>query len=76
MGDLPDNSKKIDNPRKKYFDYFIFNIVDYGVNCGLLHSGARCRALAQTIGNAQGLDINSPWSTKNHLQDLRLHRHH
>jgi hypothetical protein len=56
MGDLPDNSKKIDNPRKKYFDYFIFNIVDYGVNCGLLRSGARHRrALAQIIGNARGL---------------------
>jgi hypothetical protein len=38
-------------------------------------SGARRRALAQTIGNARGLDINSPRSTENHLQDLRLHRH-
>jgi hypothetical protein len=49
---------------KKYFDYFGFKIVDYGVNCGLPRSGARCRALAQTIGNARGLDINSPRSTK------------
>jgi hypothetical protein len=31
---------------EKYFDYFVFNIVDYGVNCGLLRSGARRRALA------------------------------
>jgi hypothetical protein len=34
----------------------------------LLRSGARCRALAQTIGNARGLDINSPRSTENHLK--------
>jgi hypothetical protein len=45
---------------EKYFDYFVFNIVDYGINCGLLRSGARHRALVQTIGNARGLDINSP----------------
>jgi hypothetical protein len=31
-------------------------------------SGARRRALAQTIGNARGLDINSPLSAKNHLK--------
>jgi hypothetical protein len=29
----------------------------------------------QTIGNARGLDINSPLSAKNNLQDLRFHRH-
>jgi hypothetical protein len=46
-----------DNSKKKYFD---FNIVDYiYVNCGLSRSGARRCALAQTIGNARGLDINS-----------------
>jgi hypothetical protein len=32
--------------RRKNFDYFVFNIVDYGVNYGLLRSGARRRALA------------------------------
>jgi hypothetical protein len=56
--------------RKKYFDYFVFNIVDYGVNCGLLRSGARRRALAQTIGNARGLDINSLLSAETHTQNL------
>jgi hypothetical protein len=61
--------------RRKYFDYFVFNIVDYSANCGLLRSGARRHALTQTIGNAQGLDINSPWSAENHPQYLRLHRH-
>jgi hypothetical protein len=45
------------------------------VGCTLPCSGARRHALAQNIGNAQGLDINSPRSTENHLQDLRLHRH-
>jgi hypothetical protein len=68
-----------DNPEKnisattrgKYFDYFVFNIV----NCGLPRSGARRRALAQTIGNARGLDINSPRSAENHLQGLQFHRH-
>jgi hypothetical protein len=44
---------------EKYFDYFVFNIIDYSVNCGLLRLGARRRELAQTIGNARGLDINS-----------------
>jgi hypothetical protein len=44
-----------DNPwRKKYFDNFVFIYV----NCGLLCSGARRRALTQTIGNARELDIN------------------
>jgi hypothetical protein len=62
--------------RSKYFDYFVFNIVDYDVNCSLPRSGARHRrALAQTIGNARGLDINSPLSTKIHTQDLRFRRH-
>jgi hypothetical protein len=55
-------------PGEKYFDYFVFNIVDCGVNCGLSRSGARHRALAQTIGNARGLDINSPRSAENHLK--------
>jgi hypothetical protein len=41
---------------RKILVYFVFNIVDYG----LLRSGARRRALAQTICNARGLDINSP----------------
>jgi hypothetical protein len=64
-----------DNLEKK-FDYFVFKIVDYiCVNCGLLCSGARHDALAQTIGNARGLDINSPRSAENHPQDLRFHRH-
>jgi hypothetical protein len=49
---------------EKDFDYFVFNIVDYGVNCGLLRSGAHHRALAQTISNARGLDINSPRSAE------------
>jgi hypothetical protein len=57
-----------DNLEKKYFDYFVFNIVDYGVNCGLSRSGAHHRVLAQTIGNARGLDINSPRSAENHLK--------
>jgi hypothetical protein len=57
--------------RKKYFDYFIFNIVNFGLPC----SGARRRALAQTISNACGLDINSSLSAEIHAQDLRLHRH-
>jgi hypothetical protein len=52
--------------RDKYFDYFVFNIFDYSVNCGLPRSGARRRALAQTIGNARGLDINSPLSAEAH----------
>jgi hypothetical protein len=60
---------------EKYFDYFVFNIVDCGVNCGLLRSGARSRAFAQTIGNARGLDINSPRSAEAHTQDLRFRRH-
>jgi hypothetical protein len=61
---------------KKYFDYFVFNIVDYiGVNCGLLRSGACRHALAQIIGNARGLDINSPLSAEVHTQDLRFRRH-
>jgi hypothetical protein len=56
---------------EKYFDYFVFNIVDYG----LPRSGAQRRALAQTIGNARGLDINSPLSAETHPQDLRFRRH-
>jgi hypothetical protein len=60
---------------EKYFGYFAFKIVDYGINYDLPRLGARRRALAQTIGNARRLDINSPRSAKNHLQDLRLHQH-
>jgi hypothetical protein len=41
----------------------------------LLRSGDRRRALAQTIGNARGLNINSPLSVEIHAQDLRLHQH-
>jgi hypothetical protein len=41
----------------------------------LLCSGARRRALTQTIDIARGLDINSSLSAENHLQDLQLHRH-
>jgi hypothetical protein len=61
--------------KEKYFDYFVFNIVDYSVNCGLLRSGARRYALAQIIGNARGLDINSPQGAGAHTQDLRLRRY-
>jgi hypothetical protein len=58
---------------EKYFD---FNIIDYVyVGCALPRSGARRRALAQTIGNARGLDINSPLRAEAHDQDPRLHRH-
>jgi hypothetical protein len=60
---------------EKYFDYFVFNIVDYGVNYGLLRSGVCRRALPQTIGNARGLDINSPLSMKAHTQDLWFSQH-
>jgi hypothetical protein len=79
-----DNSKKhistirrtVWTTQRKYFDYFVFNIVDYiCVNCALPRSGARHRALAQTIDNTRGLDINSPLSVEAHTQDLRLHRH-
>jgi hypothetical protein len=52
--------------RKKYFDYFVFKIVE----CGLPCSGARHHALAQTINNTRGFDINLPLSAENHLQDL------
>jgi hypothetical protein len=42
-------------PGEKYFGYF-----DYiRINNGLSRSGARRRALAQTIDNARGLDIVS-----------------
>jgi hypothetical protein len=34
----------------------------------LIRSGAHRRALAQIIGNARGLDINSPRSAQNHLK--------
>jgi hypothetical protein len=65
-----------DNLKKKYFDYFVFNIVDYiCVNCGLIRLGVHRRALMQTIGNTRGLDINSPLSAEAHTQDLRFRRH-
>jgi hypothetical protein len=32
--------------RRKILVYFVFNIVDCGVNCGLSHSGAHHRVLA------------------------------
>jgi hypothetical protein len=51
-------------PGEQYFDYIVFNFV----NCGLLRSRTRRRALAQAIGNARGLDINSPRSAENHLK--------
>jgi hypothetical protein len=35
-----------DNSKNKYFDYFVFNIVNYGVNSGFPRLGARRRALA------------------------------
>jgi hypothetical protein len=54
-----------------YFDYFVFNIVDRG----LPRSGARRRALAQTIGNTRGLNINSPLGAEAHTQDLRFRRY-
>jgi hypothetical protein len=58
---------------EKYFD---FNIIDYVyVGYALPRSGAHCRILAQTIGNARGLDINSPRSAENHPQDPQLRRH-
>jgi hypothetical protein len=63
-----------DNSKKK-FDYFVFNIVDYGVNYGLSRSEARRHAFAQTIDNAWGLDINSLRSTEKYAQDLRFCRH-
>jgi hypothetical protein len=62
--------------RRKYFDYFVFNIIDYGyVDYGLSRSEARRRALAQTIGNTRGLDINSLQSAETHAQDLQFRRH-
>jgi hypothetical protein len=56
---------------EKYFHYFVFNIVD----CGLSRLRARRHALAQTIGNARGLDINSLMIAEAHTQDLQFHRH-
>jgi hypothetical protein len=74
---------------EKYFDYFVFNIVDCGSAmlggstsprpCDFVdisntaiqqHSGARRCTFTQTIGNARGLDINSPLSAEAHTQDL------
>jgi hypothetical protein len=75
--DWANNSKKnisttlLGQFKEKYFDYFVFNVV----YSGLIRSGARRRALVQTIGNARGLDINSPLSAKNHPQDLRFRRY-
>jgi hypothetical protein len=82
--DYADNSEKnisttarlLGQSGGKYFEYFVFNIVDYiCVGCALQRLGALHRALAQTIGNAQGLDINSPLSAEAHTQDLRFCRH-
>jgi hypothetical protein len=70
-----DVSKLLGQPEENIFDYFVLNIVDYGVNCGLPCSGARRHALVQIIGNARGLDINSPLSAKAHTQGLRFRRH-
>jgi hypothetical protein len=41
----------------------------------LITLGGSSPALAQTIGNAWGLDINSPRSAKIHPQDLQFCRH-
>jgi hypothetical protein len=66
---------------KKSFDYLVLNIVDcisvgyIRIDSGLPRSGAHRRALAQTIGNTQGLDINSSLSAEAHTQDLQFHRH-
>jgi hypothetical protein len=57
-------------------ELFEKKIIGYIVDRGLSRSGARHHALVQTIGNARGLDINSPLSAKAHTQDLRFHRHH
>jgi hypothetical protein len=45
------------------------------VDSGLLCSEDRRHTLAQTIGNARGIDINSPLSAEAHTQDLRFRRH-
>jgi hypothetical protein len=40
---------------EKYFDYFVLNIIDYGVNCGLIRSGlvvAHSRKLSATLGDS------------------------
>jgi hypothetical protein len=43
-------------PGEKYFDYFVFNIIDYiRFDCGL---------------HARGLDIISPLCVEAHAQDL------
>jgi hypothetical protein len=77
--DFLDNSEKntsttrriVRITRRKIFQHLVFNIVD----CDLPCSGACHRAFAQTIGNARGLDINSPLSAEAHTQDLRFRRH-
>jgi hypothetical protein len=62
--------------KEQYFDYFVFNIIDYiCVDYGLPRSGAHRQAPAQTIGNARGLDINLPRNAETHAQDLQFHRH-
>jgi hypothetical protein len=69
-------STLLGQPEEKYFDYFAFKIVDYiRFGYGFPRSGARHRALAQTIGNTRGLDINSPLSAEPYTQDLRFYRH-
>jgi hypothetical protein len=74
-GELPGCLDNLGQLEEKYFDYFVFNIVDCSVNYGLPRLGARRRAHAQNIGNARGLDIYSPRSTENHPRDLRFRRH-
>jgi hypothetical protein len=73
---LNQERKSIKQPARLRTIFRARSIVDYiCVNYGLPRSGARHRALAQTIGNARGLDINSPRSAENHSQDLRFRRH-
>jgi hypothetical protein len=47
---------------RKYFDYFVFSIVDYiYVNCGLLRSGARRRALMKLSAMLGASTSTHPW---------------
>jgi hypothetical protein len=45
-----------DNPEKNTFDHLVFN----SVNNGLIRSGARHRALTQTVGNTRGSTSTRP----------------
>jgi hypothetical protein len=38
-------SELFGQPEENYFDYFVFNIVDYDVNCDLLRSEAHRHTL-------------------------------